>query len=64
MYQILLKHINLYKEDLILAENLVTAYQLCQDIDETDTPHIALTIELDGLLLAWRKTSFWMCYSY
>lgn len=50
IYQILLKRINLYKEDLILAENLVTAYQLCQDIDETDTPHIALTIELDGLL--------------
>ncbi len=35
---------------MILPENLVTAYQLCQDIDETDTPHIALTIELDGLL--------------
>ncbi|MGD1703604.1 PIN domain-containing protein [Dapis sp. BLCC M229] len=50
IYQILLKRINLYKEDLILAENLVTAYQLCQDIDETDTPHIALTIELNGLL--------------
>ncbi|MEB3342798.1 PIN domain-containing protein [Okeania sp.] len=50
IYQTLLKCINLYKEDLILPENLVTAYQLCQDIDETDTPHIALTIELNGLL--------------
>ena len=50
IYQILLKRINLYKEDLIAAENLATAYQLCRDIDETDTPHVALTIELGGLL--------------
>ena len=50
IYQILLKRINLYKEDLIAAEHLATAYQLCRDIDETDTPHVALTIELGGLL--------------
>lgn len=50
IYQILLKRINLYKEDLIAIENLATAYELCRDIDETDTPHVALTIELDGLL--------------
>ena len=50
IYQILLKRINLYKEDLITIENLATAYELCRDIDETDTPHVALTIELGGLL--------------
>ncbi|NEP37506.1 MAG: PIN domain-containing protein [Moorea sp. SIO3B2] len=50
IYQILLKRINLYKEDLITAEHLATAYELCRDIDETDTPHVALTIELGGLL--------------
>ncbi len=50
IYQILLKRINLYKEDLIAAEHLATAYELCRDIDETDTPHVALTIELGGLL--------------
>jgi predicted nucleic acid-binding protein len=50
VYQILLKRINLYKEDLIATPNLATAYELCRDIDETDTPHVALTIELNGLL--------------
>ncbi|NES21459.1 MAG: PIN domain-containing protein [Symploca sp. SIO3E6] len=50
IYQILLKRINLYKEDLIAAEHIATAYELCRDIDETDTPHVALTIELEGLL--------------
>jgi predicted nucleic acid-binding protein len=50
IYQILLKRINLYKEDLITIENLATAYKLCREIDETDTPHVALTIELGALL--------------
>ncbi|MDZ7951653.1 PIN domain-containing protein [Nostoc sp. DedQUE09] len=50
IYQILLKRITLYKEDLISPENRVTAYALCQDIDESDTPHVALTLELKGLL--------------
>ncbi|WAN69275.1 PIN domain-containing protein [Moorena producens JHB] len=35
---------------MITAEHLATAYELCRDIDETDTPHVALTIELGGLL--------------
>ena len=50
IYQILLKRITLYKEDLIALENRAAAYTLCKDIDESDTPHIALTLELDGLL--------------
>lgn len=50
IYQILLKRITLYKEDLIALENRVASYTLCKDIDESDTPHVALTLELDGLL--------------
>lgn len=49
IYQILLKQITLYKEDLIALENRVASY-MCKDIDESDTPHVALTLELDGLL--------------
>ena len=47
---LLLKRLNLYKEDLISTENYSAALALCADIDENDTPHVALTLELDGLL--------------
>lgn len=50
IYQILLKRITLHKEDLISPDNRASAYALCQDIDESDTPHVALTLELKGLL--------------
>lgn len=49
-YQVLIRRIHIYKEDLISLENRAAAYALCRDIDETDTPHVALTFELDGLL--------------
>ena len=49
-YRILLRHLNLYKEDLISLNNRTAAYLLCEDIDESDTLHIALTLELNGLL--------------
>ncbi|MDJ1184724.1 PIN domain-containing protein [Roseofilum casamattae] len=49
-YKILLKHISLYKEDLISEHNRINAYRLCQDIDESDTPHVALALELNGRL--------------
>jgi len=49
-YYILLKRLYLFKEDLISLENRKSAFELCRDIDETDTPHVALTLELDGLL--------------
>lgn len=49
-YKILIKRINLYKEERISPENWQVAYSLCQDIDENDTPHVALTVELNGLL--------------
>ena len=50
IYQILLKRITLYKEDLIALDHRAVAYALCKDIDESDTPHVALTLELEGLL--------------
>ncbi|MGK7939992.1 MAG: PIN domain-containing protein [Crocosphaera sp.] len=49
-YKILIKRINLYKEQYISSQNWQTAYSLCQNVDENDTPHVALTLELDGLL--------------
>ena len=50
IYYELMKHINLYNESLINDENYKLAYELCHDIDEKDTPFVALTLELDGLL--------------
>ena len=39
-----------YKEDLVSDSNRRIAYELCRDIDPKDTPHIAISIELNGLL--------------
>jgi predicted nucleic acid-binding protein len=50
LYHVLLRRITLYKEDLISRENLANAYALCRDVDEANTPHVALTLELGGLL--------------
>lgn len=50
LYHALLRRLTLYKEDLITGENRIAAYALCRDVDETDTPHVALTLELGGLL--------------
>ncbi|WP_017295551.1 PIN domain-containing protein [Geminocystis herdmanii] len=49
-YHIILKRINVYKEDLIHTNNLKLAYNLCKDIDVHDTVHVALTSELQGKL--------------
>lgn len=49
-YYTLLRHITLFKEDRIAPEHRRTAYDLCSDLDVTDAPHVALTLELDGLL--------------
>lgn len=55
VFHTLLKNLNLFKEDLIEKANWQQAYRLCKDIDETDTPFVALTIELNGLLLTGDK---------
>ena len=51
----LLKRINIFKEELIDEANWNKAYQLCKDIDELDTPFVALTLELNGLLFSGDK---------
>jgi len=50
VYHALLKQVTLYKEDLIAPENRRAAYALCRDIDEADSPHVALALELNALL--------------
>lgn len=50
LYQIYLKKIHFYKEELISIENRKSAYELCHDIDKNDSAHVALTLELNGLL--------------
>ena len=55
VFHTLLRNLNLFKENLIEKINWKKAYQLCKDIDETDTPFVALAIELDGLLLTGDK---------
>lgn len=54
-YHLLLKNLHLHKEDLIASENFKAAYELCRDIDETDTPHVALALELGALLWSGDK---------
>lgn len=49
-YYTILRKVNLFKEDLMTSEIVNQAYDLCQDIDENDTPHVALTLELNGVL--------------
>jgi predicted nucleic acid-binding protein len=50
VYHVLLRRLTVYKEDLIAPEHRTAAYALCSSIDATDTPHVALTLELGGLL--------------
>jgi len=49
-YYALIRRIDIFKEQLIAREKWLNAFELCKDIDVTDTPHVALTLELDGLL--------------
>ena len=42
----ILSRINFISEDSISTGNFIAAYRLCKDIDEKDTPFIALSIEL------------------
>ena len=45
-----LQHIHFINEELITEENANIAYELCKDVDEKDTPFVALTLELSGKL--------------
>jgi predicted nucleic acid-binding protein len=46
-----LKRINFVKEEVVSAENYEKANALCREIDENDTPFVALALEIDGYLL-------------
>lgn len=54
---VLLRRLNVYKEDLIQPENRKRAYDLCADIDPSDSPHVALALELNGLLWTGDETA-------
>jgi len=43
----ILSRIKFISEDSISTGNFIAAYRLCKDIDEEDTPFIALSLELE-----------------
>jgi predicted nucleic acid-binding protein len=49
----LLQKIQFVNNDLISFENYLKAYHLCKEVDEDDTPFVALSLELDAKL--WTK---------
>ena len=56
VYEILYKtlhKITFINEETISLGNFIEAHKLCGDIDEKDTPFVALTLELEGEL--WTK---------
>ena len=55
-FYILLRRVTISKEELIDRSIRQEAYRLCSDIDEKDTPHVALTLQLKGLLWTGDKT--------
>lgn len=50
LFYLLLQRLTVYREVLIAPEVRRQAYTLCADIDEADTPHVALALHLGGLL--------------
>lgn len=55
VFHSILKKLTLFKEDLIEKLHWNKAHKLCKGIDETDTPFVALTLELNGLLFTGDK---------
>ena len=45
-----MKKIHFVHEDLISEGNYLRAYTLCKEIDENDTPFVALALEINGCL--------------
>jgi predicted nucleic acid-binding protein len=50
VYHRLLRKLDLVREDLISQESWATAMHLCKEVDPGDTPHVAATLHVDGLL--------------
>lgn len=44
----LLRKINFVSEEIISIGNFIEAYKLCRNIDEKDTPFVALALEIEG----------------
>ncbi len=44
----ILHQVNFVNESVISIGDMIAAYRLCNDIDEKDTPFVALTIALEG----------------
>ena len=42
----ILSRVNFVSEDSISTGNFIAAYRLCKEIDENDTPFVALSLEL------------------
>lgn len=45
-----LQHIHFINEDFVSISNYVKAYRMCKDVDEFDTPFVALALELNAKL--------------
>lgn len=43
----ILTRINFINEETISVVNYIEAYRLCKDVDEKDTPFVALSLEMD-----------------
>ena len=50
LFYTILRHVIISKEELVEHSIRQKAYELCSGIDEADSPHVALTLKLDGLL--------------
>ena len=50
LYHGLLRRLELFKEDWASAEHWASAIELCRDVDPADSPHVAITLALNGLL--------------
>jgi predicted nucleic acid-binding protein len=57
-FAFILKKIYLINEKTLSLKSLKQAYELCKDIDKNDISFVALTIELNGVLLTGDKKLF------
>lgn len=48
LLSLILRKIRFFNEEAISLGNIIHAHRLCNDIDEKDTPFVALTLELEG----------------
>ena len=46
----LMRELELFKEELVAPANRAKAAELCQDVDLTDAPHVAIALETGSLL--------------